>query len=219
MRAKRILIIGGEASGKTTLARQLAEVLGAPLHELDHVAWQSAASPERDLRAAFHPDYQVSEAVVQRPRSERLSQVQAIADQGHWVAEGVFLWWTDPLFAAADRIIWLDHVRFPTVILRVIARHARSARRTAEGRDIGDMVRKLPSHFGALRGLVTVMMRVGRFHFAPGPSTPAPDDYGAITRRAMRSVVGAHASKLVHIRSERDLRELVQNPDWAVNLQ
>ena len=206
---RRILVIGGEASGKTTMARHLAASLGAPLHELDQIAWQSAISPEKDLEGVFQPDYQAREPLVQRPLPHRLARVKAIAKEPTWIAEGVFLWWTDPLFESADAIVWLDHVTFPTVIRRVLARHARSARREFGLRPGSQKVTRLRDYAFAIRGFIDVVMRVGRFHVGRATPVPAPNDYGGITRHAMQAVLHEHHEKVVHIRSERDLRDFL----------
>jgi adenylate kinase family enzyme len=208
----RILIIGGEASGKTTLARELAALLAVPLHELDHIAWQSAADPGKDLRDVFHPDFQASEAVVPRPLPERLARIRSIARQRAWIAEGVFLWWTEELFDAAEVIVWLDHVRFPTVVARVLARHARSARREATVRSGHEKFSRFRDYLNAIRRLVSVVVRVARFHFGRTPPDVADDDFGAITRRAMQSTArGRFGQKLVHVRSRQQLRTLLSD--------
>lgn len=207
-RPERILIIGGEASGKTTLARELAASLGVPLYELDHIAWQAAADRGKDLRDVFHPDYQASEPVVPRPMPERLARVRAIAEAPRWVAEGVFLWWTEALFDASDMIVWLDHVRLPTVVGRVLARHARSAGREVGARTGHRKFSRVNDYVKALRRLVSVIGRVVRFHY--GRSDEEADDYAAITRRAMSSAArGRHGHKLVHVRSRPQLHSLV----------
>ncbi len=40
MRMKRVVIIGPGASGKSILARQLGQITGLPVIELDKVFWQ-----------------------------------------------------------------------------------------------------------------------------------------------------------------------------------
>jgi hypothetical protein len=158
----------------------------------------------------FHPDYQASEPVVPRPLPQRLMRIRAIAAEPAWVAEGVFLWWTEQLFDAADTIVWLDHVRFPTVIARVLARHGRSARREATVRSGHEKFSRFGDYWTAIRQLASVVTRVARFHFGGSPTEAAPDDFGAITRRAMHSAAhGRHRDKVVHVRSRRQLRQLV----------
>jgi adenylate kinase family enzyme len=45
----RIHIVGGPGSGKTTLAKQLAGLLGVPAYDLDVVAYERGAGRKRDL--------------------------------------------------------------------------------------------------------------------------------------------------------------------------
>ena len=134
-RPRRVLIVGGEATGKTTLARELASSLKYPEYELDEIAWQSTRGPDVSLRGVFEPDFQDREPLVQRPLQDRLSRIRAIAAQPSWIAEGVFLVWTDLLFQQADAIVWLDQVGIVPIVGRILARHARSAYREIGLRD------------------------------------------------------------------------------------
>jgi len=74
-------IVGGAGQGKSTLARQLAGGLGAPLYHLDTLNFVGATDRQR------------------------------IAAGPPWVSEGIFLGRTDLLLQAADHIIWLDPSR------------------------------------------------------------------------------------------------------------
>jgi adenylate kinase family enzyme len=103
MTNRRIHITGGPGSGKTTLARQLSARLHLPCYELDEIGYEGGAGAER-LPAV------------------RLADVAQIASQPAWVTEGIFLGWTEPLFEAADRIIWLD-LPWRIVAWRIFTRH------------------------------------------------------------------------------------------------
>ncbi len=72
MAVKRIHIFGGAGSGKTTLAREIAEKLGLPHHELDDIYYTHVARRER------------------RDKSERDRLLQATASNEAWVMEGIF---------------------------------------------------------------------------------------------------------------------------------
>jgi adenylate kinase family enzyme len=102
----RIHIMGPAGSGKTTLARQLASSLNIPFYEMDYIAWEEG-----------YPG-------IERPLETRLRDIEQIAAQPAWVAEGIFLTWTDELLCAADYIVWLD-VPWPVTIKRIIIRRLR----------------------------------------------------------------------------------------------
>ncbi|HEY1015287.1 MAG TPA: hypothetical protein VGE07_21455, partial [Herpetosiphonaceae bacterium] len=86
---RKIHIVGGGGSGKTTLARRLAAATQAPLYELDAIGYEGGAGAKRPLAA-------------------KLADIARISAEPAWVTEGIFLWWTDELLAAAELIIWLD---------------------------------------------------------------------------------------------------------------
>ena len=89
LRPRRIHVIGGPGSGKTTLARRLTVCLSAPSFDLDAVGYVSGVG-------------------IKRPLEDRLVDVRVIATNRSWVTEGIFLWWIDELLEAADMIVWLD---------------------------------------------------------------------------------------------------------------
>lgn len=101
---QRIHIMGAAASGKTTLAKQLAAHLQSPLYELDTVAYEGGFARKRTL-------------------DERSASLQEIIAQEAWVTEGFYLWWIDPLLQAASIIVWLDlpwYVSMPRIVTRHI---------------------------------------------------------------------------------------------------
>ncbi len=93
----KIHILGGSGSGKTTLAQELSSRLHIPLHSLD----------------TFDESYS-HQALIEGAMS--------IARQPGWVAEGIYLLWTDPLLYQADYIILLD-LPWPVAVWRMIYRH------------------------------------------------------------------------------------------------
>lgn len=87
---RRVVVISSaSASGKTTLARELARRLDAPWYELDalnHRAGWAEATPE-ELRAAVEP----------------------LVDGECWVIDGAYRGKIGDLaLAAADTVVWLD---------------------------------------------------------------------------------------------------------------
>lgn len=107
MQFKRVHIIGGAGSGKTTLARQYAAATDAAHYELDDLYYLEIAA--RTKRAKTDRDEQLA---------------KAIAGQ-QWVIDGIF-WqpWVQPSLERADKIIILA-VPERTRHLRVVTRHFR----------------------------------------------------------------------------------------------
>src|SRR5918995_4860045 len=103
---RRVLIMGGQGSGKTTLARRVGAMLGAPVFEMDLVEFDLDTGRER-------------------PLDDKLDRVRAIAAGDVWVTEGTMLGWTDPLLRAADLVVWLD-VPWAVAVWRMLVRHARA---------------------------------------------------------------------------------------------
>lgn len=103
---RRVHIVGGPGSGKTTLAYQLAGILCAPCIELDSVGYEGGAGADR-------------------PMAVRVADIQNIAAQPAWVTEGIFLGWTEALFQTADAILWLD-LPWRVAGWRIFTRHVRA---------------------------------------------------------------------------------------------
>ena len=86
---QRITILGSTSSGKSTLAAQLALILGSPHLELDSFR--------------FLPQWQV------RPTEEFRGLVDAATSQPCWVADGNYSVTRDLSWGRADTLIWLDY--------------------------------------------------------------------------------------------------------------
>lgn len=108
-RPRRIAIAGTSGVGKTTLARTLASLLGAPHTEIDSL---------------FHGPGWV-------PRPEFLDDVRRIVAAETWVTEFQYRL-AKPLIAERmDLLVWLDlpywRVNFPRVVRRTVLRRATGA--------------------------------------------------------------------------------------------
>jgi hypothetical protein len=100
--------MGIPSAGKTTLARNVSRLLRVPHHDLDSLAF-------------------VDERWTLRATTERDAMLARILEEPSFVTEGGFLEWTEPLFAAANHIIWLDPPLW-VLVWRHVRRHWRHAR-------------------------------------------------------------------------------------------
>ena len=86
---KRIVVIGSTSSGKSTLAKQLADRFNYDFIELDALHW------EADWKEASLEDF--------RARVEAAIQAQA------WVVAGNYHVVRDLVWSKAEAVIWLDY--------------------------------------------------------------------------------------------------------------
>ncbi|WP_095055604.1 adenylate kinase [Pseudomonas sp. Irchel s3b2] len=89
MNLTRTLIIGNSGSGKSWLAKRLAEHLQVPWIDLDLIHWIS------------------DEHSIARPRAEALGMARVAASKDRWVIEGVYGWMVSELVGQATTLIWL----------------------------------------------------------------------------------------------------------------
>jgi adenylate kinase family enzyme len=149
---RRVLVVGGPGSGKTTWARALATALRVPHHDLDRMAHDPpSASPAEPIGSA-EPARVLGEAPPGAPApfwswervpdDERRHRAAALAVTDGWVADGLYAGWTAPLRDAADLIVWLDTpARITTV--RVVRRALADRRRGGHDWDVSSLWRVL----------------------------------------------------------------------------
>jgi adenylate kinase family enzyme len=102
---RRINVIGTTGSGKTTVARAIAERLGIPHIEMDALFWKPnwGETPDEELFAALDRE----------------------TDQASWVVDGNYSRTRGIVWPKAETIVWLDYpffVVFGQLLLRTITR-------------------------------------------------------------------------------------------------
>ncbi|MFC6021130.1 adenylate kinase [Plantactinospora solaniradicis] len=88
----RILVYGVCGSGKSALARQLAERLDLPLYPVDDLTWE--------------PGW------VQVPKPLQRQRIAAICDRDAWVLDAAYGNWMDVPLGSVDLIVCLDFPRW-----------------------------------------------------------------------------------------------------------
>jgi len=87
-----VLVYGVTGSGKTTLARQIAERTGLPWHSVDELTW--------------NPGW------VEVPGDEQRRRIVAICAQDRWVLDTAYGKWLDVPLARVQLIVALDYPRW-----------------------------------------------------------------------------------------------------------
>lgn len=88
----RIMVYGVTGSGKTTLARRIAEATGLPMHSVDdEIGWL--------------PDW------VERPVEEQREIAERICAQQEWVLDTAYGRWAEVPLARVELIVALDYPR------------------------------------------------------------------------------------------------------------
>jgi adenylate kinase family enzyme len=101
---QRINVVGTTGSGKTTVARRIAEALGCPHVELDALHWG--------------PSWE------EAPGDELRERVSEATRGSSWVVDGNYGKVRDIVWGRADTVVWLDY-SFPRIFLRLLWRTLR----------------------------------------------------------------------------------------------
>jgi glycosyltransferase involved in cell wall biosynthesis len=181
----RVHIAGGSGTGKTTLARRMGTLLDTPVHSLDDVARDTGTGAVRS-------------------GAERSEMVNRILAQPRWVTEGIHVGWTDELYRQADLIVWLDQVRWPVAVGRVLRRFVKDGLGEARRQGLRGLIRPR-SQARHLVALVGATREIRSFNGRAGHEDPG--DGGS--RSATASQLAPYAAKVVHCRNQDDIEGLV----------
>lgn len=102
--ARRLVVVGTTGSGKTTLARHLAGLLGVPHVELDALSWE--------------PDWTPAAPDVFRQRLQEALTADA------WVVDGNYRAVRDLIWPRAGGVVWLDYP-LPVILWQLLKRTLR----------------------------------------------------------------------------------------------
>jgi SAM-dependent methyltransferase len=199
---KRVHVVGGPGSGKTTLSQQLAARLGVPAFELDTLA---AAGPAPEFR-------------ILRSLQERLEELDRVAALPGWITEGSFLWWTEELFETADVVIWLD-VPVRHALWNIFVRHWRDYISEVMGQPTLRLkLRTL--RYPHIRHLVSFLPYAWKYYHNPPNQKPAQvealNNGRAFTRAATMLVVEGYRQKVIHCTRFEDIPNLLQCLDSGI---
>ena len=103
-RMRRVAVVGTTGSGKTSLARSLAQRLAVPHVEMDALYWEPGWQPA--------------------PREVFRARVQAALSGPAWVTDGNYHLVRDMIWEQADTLVWLDYP-LPMVLWRLAWRTLR----------------------------------------------------------------------------------------------
>ncbi|MCV0402661.1 MAG: adenylate kinase [Chloroflexi bacterium] len=134
---ERIVIVGRTGSGKTTLARKLAESRGVPHVELDSLY--------------FGPEFSTAPLEVLRERT-----TAALAGD-RWVTDGNKRAVRDLIWPRADTIVWLDYSLGVSLWRLVRRARSRTAQLTAEAARTGRRSGLPRQLLAAARGVLTAL--------------------------------------------------------------
>ncbi len=182
----RIYIVGGPGSGKSTLARQLAGCLSLPVYSLDKIAFEG-------------PDF------APRPLAARTADVRRILREPAWIAEGMFLGWTNELLEQADAIVWLDQIGWSTATRRILLRFVNWGVDEAKRQPGARKFNRFDDYSRHLTQLWTVLRKTRRYYTSADGQAQLDLDSRASTARCLEP----YRAKVIHCQREIELDQLV----------
>lgn len=182
--ARRVHIVGGPGSGKTTLAGALALLIGTTAHGLDEIALSEDTAPGFRSKRAL---------------ALREHDVRRLSEGGAWVTEGSYLWWARPLFDRAQSIIWVDPP-WSVAARRILTRHVRGySADIRRARGLRARLRAL--RYPHLAHLVGFFRWSARYYRSAdeGLQPVDPDEMSALTRAATTRFLEAYREKVIRL--------------------
>ena len=180
---ERIHITGGPGSGKSWLARQLARTMGVDLIDIDG----------RGL------DIKPLDVIITEPHefealiAARDADLDEATRAGAWVCDGSFVGVSQVALQRTDLIVWVD-VSWRIASYRIVARHVKL-----------ELQRR--NRFPGWKRLYQFWRWSGRFYRDTNP--PGLNIWGTPgTRAYTREVLAPYGSKLLAVRTKREVREL-----------
>jgi adenylate kinase family enzyme len=99
----RIVVVGCSGSGKTTMARRLAQALGAPHTELDALNWDPGW---RNLTTEDPDEFRRRIAAVAAGEAWVMDGNYTAVKGDHWARATAFVWMDTPRWRVMPQVIW-----------------------------------------------------------------------------------------------------------------
>jgi adenylate kinase family enzyme len=184
--ARRVFVVGPSGSGKSTLAARMGAALNVPVHDLDQVFRDGGGNGSA------------------RPKDAVAADIAQVAASAEWVAEGIHLEGTQPLFESADLIVWLDDGSWARSSGRIVRRFFGSAWSTARSqRNVRDFFR-FRDYWRHVRELAGAVPAAHRYE-----TQVSNGKTGQPTRQDVGKALAPYESKVVRCSSTEETTLLV----------
>jgi adenylate kinase family enzyme len=191
LRPRRIQIVGGPGSGKSTLARQLAAHLKMPSYDLDTIAFEGVDFVLRDI-------------------GERTADIGSIVAQPRWIAEGMWLGWTEALFESADLVIWLDNVPWHVAARRILTRQLGGALAEMKRQPGLRKFTRFRDYWRNLKLLAHALWSSRAYYQQSSGASSLPTEATAESRATTERVLAPYWHKVARCRNQHDIETVVK---------
>jgi adenylate kinase family enzyme len=182
---RRIHITGGPGSGKSWLARRLASSMSADYIDLDG---RMLAIKPLDVIIDQQHEYDAFIAA-------RDDDLETATQAGAWVSDGSFVGVSKVAFERADLVVWMD-APLHVALYRIVSRHVKAELRRS-------------NRFPGWKRFYLFWRWTARFY--RNTNSHGFNVWGTPNTRAFtHEVLAPYESKLVVVRSKREVRELLR---------